>query len=532
MNPTLKEIMKERVPECYRNDSALTEYLEVCGELLDELKDTVKLHDTYNDYRRVPESRLSMLARKFALDPPRNIPEEMMRGIVRDIIQIYSSKGSESSLVWIFRLLGWRANFEYAWLINPERYEPNIRDVYPNVYEKLGLESDVSVSNSILLRIGEGYRIGVEDQLYAFDDNFLFDGYLRIGRNPLTFTGGGDVYDPFTPSSVEPFSTDFNKIDWRNFVYGKERVQPDGTFFYGRTPFSSFNNLREVRIIGEEYSDTSPRFRDVVMKTPYIIVEVNAQDYDKFTQPYEDDGIIYNYTESETYQIAETLINYFLFDSVRPSPIKVILIASRIKEEDTFFVSESLNDEFTSEPLELGVEQSDITDLESYGMTLDTDSDLYEIGTAGLYVGSPSFMPVNSLSVIPMGAIGDLRTEYEFDVASDTWNYTISHDESYFTEHAVGEFVSPPYPLRTPCSFDVTVNQTGATLQVAVGVDDDFVDWGVLSTGTTSFTASHDYNRIRVKTSDASGISVTVTTTWESQVGYDLPADHPQLIAA
>lgn len=528
------DIIKRRVPEYYQVEgSDLMEYLEVCGEFFDELNETIKQHDSYNDYRHVPESRLTLLARKFAFNPPRGIPQSMMRGIVRDIASIYSSGGTEQALFWVFRLLGWGIRVEYVWLLNPERYDPKIKDIYSEYYESDGLESELSYENSVILNIGDGYEIGVEDQSYVINDQYNFSGHIKIGRNELVYTGDGNGSDPFSPRNPPLVTTDFNKVDYRNFVFGKERVENTGTYFYGRTPFSAFDNLRRIRIIGENYSTVSTRYEDVVMKTPYVMVTIDEADYVQFTQPYEDNGTEYNYTESEGFEIANILIDYFMTDTTRPSPIRVILTTGHVLGDDTFFISEDNLDQQSE-----GSDQSEQSDQmegseeEDYHIEV-SDTGNYVIGTGGIHIGTPSFMPANSLSVIPMGSIGDSRKSYRYEIADDTYTITREFTEGDFNEDGFDDYVTDKIPVRTPSVITVTSSED-VVIQIRRGVTGSFSDDQTLSSGTEYILESNDVNYIRFKADDGepSSITIDVEVQWESQVGYTLPSSYPSLVAA
>lgn len=521
MSDNIKDILRNRLPEFMRQDGApILEYVDAVGEVLDDLKKTIKLHDDYGDYRYVPESRLAVLSRRFAFDPPRNLPESMQRGIIRDIMQIYATKGTENALLWVFRLLAWRATFEYAWLLNPERYDPNIRDLYPQYYERDGLDSGLSFANSFYPRLNNGYFIGVENQAFHGDDNFFISGPLLIGRNELSFTGGGDAYDPFTPDIQFNISTDYNKIDFRNFVYGKEQVDSDGTYFYGRTIFSGGDNLRKIRIIGEDYPPSQFRLRDVVLKTPYIIVNVNQQDYQKFTQPYTDDqGNEFFYTQSETFAIAETLVNYFLYDTVRPANVKIILISSLEDESDELPITTELEDEFTSQPVE---QEDHVTsvDEEDYNLIF---TDGFLIGQNSMFIGAPTAFVANSITVVNAPVIGDETYDDQLVVSDTQFSYEFVNID---LEQNGSVFVSDEYPLRTPST--VTIDTDGdITVEARMGYFGDYSEFATISAGVHSFT-SHDLNFIRfVSASDETNITITVN--WESQLGYDLPVTAPEL---
>jgi len=320
-----------RVPEYLQGEPYLEEYLEVCGSIYDKMVDTIKEHDVYKDYKRVPQQRLSLLARRFAFEPTAPLPDDTVRGIIRDISVIYKTRGIEESIKWVFKILSWDAKIEYAWLPDPERFDDRLSDVYESEYgddDPLGKDAEYNI------RIDDPYRINDKQPIFHLDSDFIFTDYLKIGTNDLLYVGIGDAYSP-TP--IAPVDPDYiENLDYREFLYGKAHTGDDGTYFTGRWFFEDYDSAQNLRIIGERYDEKIAKRNDRrVMSTPYIAVRLYGENFEKFTQPVvDDDGNVYSYTETEKYRVANLLIQYLFHDLMRPANVKVLLFSQESPPPD------------------------------------------------------------------------------------------------------------------------------------------------------------------------------------------------------
>lgn len=531
--PMYSEHLPTRVPEFLQDDETqLYEYLEACGEIFDQFSDTIKEQDAYKDYKKVPEARLSLLARRFAFNPPNNIPDNLLRGIVRDIAGIYTTKGVENSLTWVFRLIGWSSTIEYTWLLNPERYDPEIKTVYPELYEKDGLENDASSFNTFFARIGDNYRIGAVGQQYQDNVVFIVDGRLLIGRNSLISLL--DTGNPYT-TTVDRTSVDFNKLDYRNFVYGKANDTRKGTFFTGGSYFSRFNNVRDAKIIGEIYHETDiTRFAPSVISTPYLVVKVDSEDYDKFTRPYVDDeGNFYSYTDREKFRVAQTIIEYMLYEFVRPANIKIIMVASAYEDKDQYHLNDSMEMDATAVPFD-PVEPYPLVDQEASYATAPS----HYIGSEHLFIGMTSYIQYSGLMPLESPKLG---TKARFKVQDISPGFQYEYLDVAMVENGTtGLFDSVNEMLiRTPSIITVSVPKDAAIYGKVV----ESSDWEWIqdiTPGTHEFRV-FDYTLLKVTNYTTGDVilsdglfDVNMTVTWEDkqeirQVEWDFgdPAIYP-----
>jgi hypothetical protein len=290
---TFKELLPSRIPEAVQGDNELHDYLEVAGELFDLFTDQIKEIDHYHDATLVPEKRLKELAAQFAMNFPRNLSSELQRVILRDLEAIYQKSGTTDIIEWIFRLIGWDIDIEYAWVLNPEYYDPSIKDVFE--------------------------------------------------------------LDDYDQEKEKPIITNFYSRDYRSFVLGEEYVYGNGTYFRGRKFFDLNDTFLQNEIVGEHYDiENKTRTADKVMKTPYLFIRVNEETYNIFISPYVDDatGEVYKYTEAEFFSVVENMFNFFLFDALRPTNVRVVIIVTAQYLEDQGVISDNIIEQWVAEPLE------------------------------------------------------------------------------------------------------------------------------------------------------------------------------------
>lgn len=412
--------LKQRIPEYYETGEFLVTYLEVCGEIFDELSDTIASIDSFKDYKKCPESRLALLAQRFNFKAPAAIPEDLMRGIMRDIAFINRTNGTIDSIKWVFKLLNWEVDYKFAWLPAPEKFEPRLRDRYPNEYLGETDEQDYSEVIQFTPKIGQPYRIGIENQTYHEDPNGEIIGHMKIGVNNVGIT---DANDQYTPAAIANLPTDASKLGVENFLYGDAETLANGTYMYGKSVFAPDGSEEYYRILGENYDQTTVDRTNVkVMSTPYLLIEINQQDYLKFTAPYVgEDGETYSYTESESFRITEILINYLLHQYVRPSHVRILSIAAELTEFDYLSAEETFEQVITSNP-EIFADDNELEETETDIVTADPTVYPMTYGDIAYTYGAPTAHPVNSLSGITPPSYGDVilsgthfRDTQEFD---------------------------------------------------------------------------------------------------------------------
>lgn len=516
--------LKKRIPEYFQGDNPMRSYLEVCGRYFDDLVDTIKEHDVYKDYKLIPEHRLGLLAERFAFNPPSEIPAFMMRGIMRDIGIIHKTRGIEESLKWAFRLMGWEVDILKAWLPDPEKYDPRIRELFPDIY--LGHDVDFShLSRSFIPRAGEPYFVGDEDVPYHRNQNFVIRGPLLVGRNDVYHANAQDtdIIDLFTPPNPFIPTTDVNKIDYKNFLFGVANTKSTGTYFDGRSLFSSRDNYENMMILGEKYNPaTAIRGPSVVMSTPYIVIEASEQDVMRFTQPYlAPDGTLYSYTERETFAIAEIMINYLLHEFTRPANVKILLIYTVNKQKDNF----QFKDDFRQ--IVFGDAEHEIEDdFIEFDTNLDYNAEEHLpvlCGDEFAVCGAPTYSRVNSLLGFPEITCGqdkyigkfvldDSEFDYEIDLP---WKEEMYQDDDF---NNIIHWVTDPVILRTPSTFDIEYGETEqVNIQKKQHLSGDWINDDNIDQPQSGTFETYDVVAIRLVSSQQPLTTPRITVRWGRQ---------------
>lgn len=380
-----KDLLPKRIPEFKQDDNELKDYLEVAGELFDEFADAIRDFDTYQDAAKVSELRLRDLAMQFAIKFPRNLNIELQRIIIRDLEAIYQKQGTIDVVHWIFRLIGWDVTLENAWVLNPEYYDPKVMEQY-----------------------------GLDDY-------------------------GGE--------KTAPTMTNFYSRDYRAFLLGEDLTFDNGTYFRGRKFFDLKDSFLKNEIVGEYYEQhNKTRTPDKVMATPYLFIRVSEETYNIFTSPYEDPdtGEVFDYTEVEFFNIVKNIFDFFLFDAMRPTHVRVVIIVAPQFLKDEIVIEDPLVENWWSDPLE----------LDDLGLIDDKEnSQLHHTAVAGtdFLAGTPA-SPFNKDMVINPIAFRNLsgyKNPNDFFLYGDHKgnNYTIVRNEEDYVGPRCGaydwKFITP-----------------------------------------------------------------------------------------
>lgn len=271
----LSDVLKRKIPEFQQKPgSPLDGYLDAAGDLLDEFRTAIQALSGYLNWADAPLEKIDILGKSFGIDFPRNLNEETRRTIVRDIVNIYKRNGTPDTFRWIFKIVGWDVDLQFAWALNPDE----------------------------MLK-------GQERIIY--NGQYIYNGSITYGQKNRI---------------------DLTQLTYRDFVYGNSVDEADGTFFYGKNYFDTEENtFKKIPIQGEYYPNYRVTPDDTyVASTPYVVVRITEEDYRLFTEDYTDPdtGITYSYTEGEKFQIAEELVNYLLYDQGRPVQVRVIIIVN------------------------------------------------------------------------------------------------------------------------------------------------------------------------------------------------------------
>ncbi|MBG24041.1 MAG: hypothetical protein CMF22_11365 [Idiomarinaceae bacterium] len=493
---TLDKQLPTRVPSAVTGDNELTQYLEACGEVLEEFKDSIRAFDFYKDYKYSSEKRLALIARRFSFDLPERLEEHILRGIVRDLSSIYKTSGITKTINWVMRILSWDADIEELWLVFPERYQQQVELEYPTFYTAPNLTSELSKYEVFTPLVGQSYRVGLAFQNYAEDHSRIVDGYLLVGENSLLPEGALANTDPFSIDAGFAEFFDVDRVDIRNFVVGKPVYRDTGVYFKGRTQFSAVDNLFDLRILGEKYPNDHVRREQVVMKTPYLSIAITSDDYDQFI-----DGD--DYTDKEKYNIAKELIEFLLYELFRPTNVKYVSLVAPL----TFAESSEIHDE-SYERVEF--------DEDPF-----VETNPYYIPEADTYMPFDSHSGVLNVPKFENGST-DANLYFDFDTKTFTsWEPILIQgtDETTYEINGLtfdgNGYTTDTIVLRTPS--EVLVESTGVfSIQYK---KNRLSAWQTarlnVGSGTHKYRTKDMYQLRFVRNDDSTEIDVTVT--WLSQ---------------
>jgi len=113
-----------------------------------------------------------------------------------------------------------------------------------------------------------------------------------------------------------------------DYYFGNDFVDPDDGKIKANVEDQTGKEYNKCKIYGEKYNKDDDTLDLELIRCPYIKVTITAEDYDVFTEDYEDDdGNVYSYTESEQFEIIQSIINYFR-DVGRPANVAIIELAT------------------------------------------------------------------------------------------------------------------------------------------------------------------------------------------------------------
>ena len=105
------------------------------------------------------------------------------------------------------------------------------------------------------------------------------------------------------------------------FIYGRESVYENGTYFDGVDIFE--NSYNKIPIIGEKYPNNKRITDDKVIKSPYVFLEIDASDYDDFVSTLD---------TTDQFLLDEIIEDYF--DEIRPANVAIVVVITVPDYED------------------------------------------------------------------------------------------------------------------------------------------------------------------------------------------------------
>ena len=182
---------------------------------------------------------------------------------------------------------------------------------------------------------------------------------------------------------------------YTNFLYGKEVVKDNGTFFEG---YRFSDGLQEdkfenVPILGEKYKELPDNFIPV-SKTPYIIVRIDEGDFNVNTGSYvdPDTGEVYEYTFQEEFDLVSEIIRYFTSGGRRPSNLRIVIVVTL---QSAFDVIGGFDDTSLEQTLTYNDYGDDVHD-DSFSLVETSLEQTFTFNDDGGDIHDDSFSPVDA----------------------------------------------------------------------------------------------------------------------------------------
>lgn len=284
---SIKDYLKNNIPEFQQGESALSAFLEASGQFLDEIKEAIEQGSYSHNWDKGTMFNVENSTLDRGIRLPIGTGSDNKRKFLRDISEIILKNGTRDSMEHALKMIGLDATVHQAWLQNPKELEQGIvKDI------KTGQISDANVGNFFFLDFVYG------DEYVAADGATVFKGrpYTEINLDEDTISGipiVGEVYKE-VPKTFDTVS---------------------------KTPY--------VAVVVESGDFTS-----------------HVGEY--FS---EETGKWYAYSQSEELELLGELVKYFLEDKRRPTTVRYLIIISSQNIDETIDILEEFEQTGYAEPL-------------------------------------------------------------------------------------------------------------------------------------------------------------------------------------
>lgn len=291
MSKKVQDQLISNIPSALNNNDLIENYVEVIGEIFDEIREDINYIKYATDYAKSKTSTFDAVESNIGLDLSSFLRENVTRRIIRDMPLIYSRMGTKSSLVWVLKTLGYKSfQVDETWVPNPD-----------------------------LIR--RGYYRGLLDVSEPERYN--------INQNSYTDFVVGNEY-------VTPQGTFFRGYEYNDFDRENEI---SGIPIYGEK-YSTFTGLS---------------FENMVSKTPYIVVKIYEPPvYDEVitdTDPETGQPIVL--TTQQKQKVITDSIRYLIQNLQRTATTTIILVTDLLRFYDRLgFMTDMFDVVIESEPLE------------------------------------------------------------------------------------------------------------------------------------------------------------------------------------
>jgi hypothetical protein len=200
---SIKDYLKQNIPEFQQGDSNLSTFLDASGEFLDDIVEAIEHFDYTRDFNKGTIYNLENSIFSRGIDLPRNVEESSKRKYLRDISEIILKNGTEDGLKHALQMIGFESTINKAWLQNPKELQKGIvKDI------KTGVTRNANIGRYFFLDFVYGNET-------VTDDGVFFEGksYFDLNEAPNTITG-----IPIVGESYNTIPTSFDSVSKTPYI--------------------------------------------------------------------------------------------------------------------------------------------------------------------------------------------------------------------------------------------------------------------------------------------------------------------------
>jgi hypothetical protein len=206
---SLRDYLKNKIPEFQQIDSPLTGYLDAAGGFLDEMKEAITQFDYHRDWRKGSELSVDMTTKQRGFDLPSNMAYEAKRVFLRDIAEVIKRNGTEDGLIHALKMIGYNADVRPAWIPCAERLEEGyLVDIVS------GIEKYYELDRRTYRDFLYGEAVVTENGVYFEGHKYIDDA---LEQNKVTgIPISGEIYDEFAPNNISVTKSPYVAIRLKN----------------------------------------------------------------------------------------------------------------------------------------------------------------------------------------------------------------------------------------------------------------------------------------------------------------------------
>lgn len=346
------------IPENQRNSPEFREYVKIMGTVLQGFRDSIDDVYSYVDPLTIPENKLDLMANHIGVNFVSNVNARAKREYLNTAMQLFKANGTEAVLKYIFRMVGWSVNVQYAFgldnsnsiaLIEGSKYVPidswssgGANDDIPLIYT--GWED--------LICYDHYPKTWSEADTDSLVDDRMLGTKGQADRRP-------DFWEPRKDTTSAPVISDSGTScdslryyksggqDFGLYIYFDNDVDcvsnPDSMLdadklLWGVIEYDEYGSqwARVVNASGEQalYPLTTESYKKEVLPTaprvrmyPYLRLRIGSESYELWTKEIFEGSDRFDYTAQELFDLSAAVRNFFL-EEVRPANVRIVDIAA------------------------------------------------------------------------------------------------------------------------------------------------------------------------------------------------------------